>query len=898
MIRFPNIKTTVMVLSMIIGINSTISGTVVKRQLPNGMTVIIKEDHKLPVVAIHTWVKTGYFDEPDSLTGISHLLEHMFFKGTTSRGVGQVAKDTKAAGGFLNGATSYTHTSYYTVLPSESFEKGLEIQSDVLLRSVIDSAELAKEAKVVIQEIKRKFSNPSSYSYEKLLELAFDRHRIRRWRMGTEEQVASWSAETVRDYYWSRYRPENIILAVVGDIDTGSAFQSIEKYYGYQGGMPPIADSAVAEPPQQKFKYGRITGDINRNFVYLGFHVPGIISEDYYPLLVIDNILSAGRSARLYREIKERQGLADIVGSSYDAYNDFGYFCVYGQSGDDQPRRLLLSLFEQIEGFKLCKVSQAELTKSINQLESEYLHGLEDVNDQAQKLAYYESIGDYRLADTYLENLRKVTPEDIRRAANSYFTINNATAFEYLSSRQDIAKYTAEELENYLNTGLAEYRKYPHRPKEEIAMIVASPAVGGKDLPDLPPTKAFLDNGITVICKENHAVPIVSVAAYFGGGTVMESSEDYGVTQLLARTSLKGSATNTAENIAGDIESMGGAISYEVAPDYFGFRYESMSKNLEEGLSIFSQVIINPTFPENEFQKEKKDLLSAIKRRKDSTEDYSIDLSRQALFKNTLYGAPSLGDSAVIENLEVSDLVNRHRKAVTTGNFVIAFAGDITMEQARGLTMKYFHNMNQGKRINLPSISVKLNSIVTKAEKRDKAQSAQAISFFSAPCTSPDYEPLKLCQNILSGMGGRLWTEVRDKRSLAYTVYAYQEARALAGVFTCYMATSPENALTARTIALSALKSLKTGRLSEYEFKAARNYTVGSFLIGLQRNSAMADLLARWELMGRGYESVMAYPERIKRVTMDDVISVASKYLASDYYGIGMIEGSHSAPEN
>jgi zinc protease len=266
-------------------------------------------------------------------------------------------------------------------------------------------------------------------------------------------------------------------------------------------------------------------------------------------------------------------------------------------------------LFEQIEQFKLCKVSQAELTKSINQLESEYLHGLEDVNDQAQKLAYYESIGDYRLADTYLENLRKVTPEDIRRAANSYFTINNATAFEYLSSRQDIAKYTAEELENYLNTGLAEYRKYPHRPKEEIAMIVASPAVGGKDLPDLPPTKAFLDNGITVICKENHAVPIVSVAAYFGGGTVMESSEDYGVTQLLARTSLKGSATNTAENIAGDIESMGGAISYEVAPDYFGFRYESMSKNLEEGLSIFSQVIINPTFPENEFQKEKKDLL-------------------------------------------------------------------------------------------------------------------------------------------------------------------------------------------------------------------------------------------------------------------------------------------------
>jgi zinc protease len=886
--------TILLVSGMIMGTFSMAGAAIVKRQMANGLTVIIKEDHKLPVVAIHTWVKTGYFNEPDSLTGISHLLEHMFFKGTPTRGVGQVAKETKAAGGYLNGATSYTHTSYYTLLPSESFQKGLDIQSDVLWRSVVDSAELAKESKVIIQEIKRKLDNPTSYSYEKLLGLAFDSHWIRRWRMGSESQVASWSRETVRNYYHQAYRPENIILAVVGDIDTTAALQLVEKYYAGQANQKGLEAVSPSEPPQAKFKYGRMTADINRNITYVGFHTPGVLSDDYYPLLVMDNIMSGGRSSRLYTEIKENQGLADVVNSSYDAYKDFGFFKVYGQQGDGDPRKLMTGLLEQVERFKLNNVSSAELTKSINQLEAGYLHGLEDVNDQAENLAYYESMGDFRLADTYLDKLRAVTAEDIRRVAGLYFNLSNATAFEYLSNKGEFSTYTAEELERQLGQNLAEYRKSPHPPKDDIAMIVASPTVGGKDMVDQPAQKEVLENGISLICKENHSLPIVSVAAYFIGGTYMETPDNYGVTQLLVRTSLKGCASSNAANIAGDIESMGGAISYEVSDDYFGYHYESMSKNLEEGLSIFSQVIINPTFPESEFQKEKKDLLAEIKRLKDSTEDYPIELSQRALFQATSYGAPSLGDSAVIEKLLVSDLANRHRRAITTGNFVLVFAGDITSAQAKALTIKYFHNMNFGKRSPWPSIPAKPSSIVTKIEKRDKAQSAQAISFVSAPCSSKDYEPLKLCQNILSGMGGILWTEIREKRSLAYTVYAYQEAKALSGAFTCYMATSPVNAKEARAMAIKAISGLSVEKISAEEFQAAQNYTIGGFLISLQSNSALADVLARWELMGRGYDAVAAYPQRIKQTTIGQVRAAATRYLSGKNYGLGMIEGGNA----
>jgi zinc protease len=179
-------------------------GGVSKEILNNGLTVLVKEDHSSPVVSIVTWVNAGYFNEPDSLTGISHLLEHMYFKGTSRRGVGDLARETKDAGGFLNGGTIYERTSYYTVIPSESFEKGLDIQADALINCAIDPEELAKESQVVIQEIKRKLDNPNSFSYEKLLELGFDNNRIRRWRMGYEDQVAGWSRDELYHYYKTR----------------------------------------------------------------------------------------------------------------------------------------------------------------------------------------------------------------------------------------------------------------------------------------------------------------------------------------------------------------------------------------------------------------------------------------------------------------------------------------------------------------------------------------------------------------------------------------------------------------------------------------------------------------------------------------------------------------------
>src|SRR3954462_6838332 len=207
------------------------SASVNRTVLPNGLKILIKSDFSAPVVAIVTYVSAGYFDETDDVVGIAHVLEHMFFKGTPSRGVGEIAKQTKALGGYLNAGTIYDHTSYYTVLPSSAFEQGLDIQADAYARSLIDGDELRRELEVIIEEAKRKADNPPAVATETLYELLHDKHRIRRWRIGREAGLRQLTAEAVRKFYRSYYHPGNTVLSIVGDVDPDRVIADVESQY-------------------------------------------------------------------------------------------------------------------------------------------------------------------------------------------------------------------------------------------------------------------------------------------------------------------------------------------------------------------------------------------------------------------------------------------------------------------------------------------------------------------------------------------------------------------------------------------------------------------------------------------------------------------------------------------
>ena len=217
--------------------------------LANGLTVLLRRDDSAPVVAIVTHVRAGYFDESDDVVGIAHVLEHMFFKGTVTRAVGEISKETKAAGGYLNAGTIYDRTSYYTVLPSASFARGLDIQRDAYADSVIDAAELAKELEVIIQEAKRKADSPSAVATETLFELLHDVHRVRRWRIGREPGLRKLTRDDLVRFYRNFYRPRSTILTIVGAIDLDDAEREVERLYGSLADVPVVPNAGPSEPP-------------------------------------------------------------------------------------------------------------------------------------------------------------------------------------------------------------------------------------------------------------------------------------------------------------------------------------------------------------------------------------------------------------------------------------------------------------------------------------------------------------------------------------------------------------------------------------------------------------------------------------------------------------------------
>src|SRR5216117_3603878 len=207
-------------------------GQTTKVILKNGLTVLVREQQAFPLVSINTFVKAGYFDEDDRISGISHVIEHMFFKGTAKRPVGEIARETQGLGGYLNASTYYDRTSYHTEVPAENTKKALEIQADALWNSTFDPAELKREIEVVIQENNRKLDNPPAVASEKLYSVAFNEHRMRRWRIGTPEGLRALTRDDVVGYYQRYYQPSNIVLCVVGDIDREKVLAEIVKLYG------------------------------------------------------------------------------------------------------------------------------------------------------------------------------------------------------------------------------------------------------------------------------------------------------------------------------------------------------------------------------------------------------------------------------------------------------------------------------------------------------------------------------------------------------------------------------------------------------------------------------------------------------------------------------------------
>jgi zinc protease len=398
-------------------------------ELSNGMKVIVREDHSANVVAIVTHVNAGYFDEPDNWIGISHVLEHMYFKGTPTRGPGVIAQQTKAAGGYLNASTIYDHTVYYTVLPSSAFEEGLDIQADALVNSVIDEQELAKELEVIIQEAKRKLDNQAAVTREGVYELMFDVHRMRRWRIGTEEGLRRLTRQDVLDFFHGWYRSSSIVLVVVGDIEEKRVMEALEERYGGVRRGVIKRDRGSTEPERAEFRWREISGDVTQTRIEIGFHTQPLLHEDTPALDLLAVVLGQGRASRLYKSVRDA-GLATGVTAYNYTPTELGVFGIGAEVQPADTRAALEAIFANIAEMRE-RITYDELTRAQSIVEARMLRSLETMEGQAHFLAEWQSAGDWRLGLHYLDEIMSLQPSDLFDVSERYLRSDRAAIVAY-----------------------------------------------------------------------------------------------------------------------------------------------------------------------------------------------------------------------------------------------------------------------------------------------------------------------------------------------------------------------------------------------------------------------------------------------------------------------------------
>ena len=383
-------------------------------RLPNRLEVVLEENHAAPVVAFQAWVKVGSADEPPELAGISHLTEHMLFKGTQRRGVGQIAQEVERAGGEINAWTSYDETAYHLVLAKNFFDTGIDILADTLQNSVFDPDELERERKVVVEEIKQGRDDPDRMAAQGLFQTAFDVHPYGRPIIGSAESVVRLTRDQMLEFFRRHYVASNMTLVVVGDIEASAARRAIEAAFSSVREGSPLP-ARLDQPPQEAARIRVVSRPVKECQLLLGFRAPGVEHEDIPALDLLAVVLGQGESSRLHLEVVRNRRLATSASAYTFAARNPGLFVV---AGSLPPGRLLPAaeaLLGQALRLTREEVSAEELARSRTILESERVFDKETVQGYARKLGFLSAIaGDLAFEDRYFERLARVRPSDLR----------------------------------------------------------------------------------------------------------------------------------------------------------------------------------------------------------------------------------------------------------------------------------------------------------------------------------------------------------------------------------------------------------------------------------------------------------------------------------------------------
>ena len=811
----------------------------------NGLTLLVREDHSAPVVSAQIWVRAGSITEgPWMGAGLSHVLEHMLFKGTTTCGVAQIAQEIENKGGAINAYTSFEQTVFYINIPSENWQTAVDVLADCMQHATIPEEELLKEKQVILREMAMNNDDPDRRASRTLWATAYTTHPYRLPVIGYPDIYNRVTRNDVVAYYQHNYVPNNIVFTVVGDVNAAKVEQELRDLTKdfKMGALEPTF--VPPEPPQLSLRERHEEMPMQLSQIDLAWHIPAMTHPDVYPLDVLAIVLGQGKSSRFYRTLRQKRGLVhQIEASSYTpAYP--GLFVVEAGTDPDKREAAIAAIRDEVKKLAEQPITEEELQKAIKISTSNYLDRLKTMQGQASDIAQNEFLlGDPNFSDVYLQNLRKVTRDDLQRVLQTYFTDNNLT------------------ITSLNPTGAIAKEKTTAPTKTEIVI-----------------KKFELPNGLRLLVREDPKLPLVDFRAVLKGGIIVETDANNGITKLTARMLLKGTKTRTAEQIAETMESVGGDMSSFSGNNSFGVSAQCLSEDFDRTLDLLADVLQNPTFPDDRFTRERSVQISEFKAEQDQILRQGQQILREALYTQHPYRLNVLGKPDTLAKLTRDDLVNFKRRFIMPNNIVLTVFGNVNADEVQKKVEAKFGGMKSVKSEFPPTTPETLKADVRKIENVPKEQAVLLIGYSGVDMFNKDRFALELLDEAYSGQGSRLYLRIRDQLGLCYYVGAYELVGLDPGYFVLYAGTTPQNVATCEKEIFAELENLKANGLSDEELTRARNSIIGQRRVQMQDNSPLSMMIGLDELYGLGYDFFKLMDDKYRVVTLDDIKRIANTY--------------------
>lgn len=826
-------------------------------QLDNGLTIIVREDHSAPVVSAQAWCMAGSIHEGKWLgAGLSHVLEHMLFKGTTTRPGSRIDQEVQEAGGYMNAYTSFDRTVYHIDVPSSGTRVAIDILCDIMQNASLPPEEMEKEKQVIVREMDMNVDDPGRRASRRLFETAYTRSPYRFTIIGYPDIFNELKPEDILSYYREKYSPNNVFFVVAGDVEKQAVLAQIKEAYAKNKARP-IAPQVLPEEPRQTASREIIEeAPIELGYFHIAWHIPELRHADIPALDVLAVVLGNGRSSRLFREIREKQALTHTVDAWTYSPGAPGLFGISATVDADKFVAARDAIMAELARLETNPVTPEELSKAVKQFVSATLSSRKTMQGQAQDLGgSWLAANDLNFSERYLRAVQAVTSDDLRRVSRKYLNLEGRTLYALLPEGAT--------------------------PAKETTLSQST---------DQAVQKFTLPNGLTLLVKEDHRLPFVDFRAVFRGGVLAESERTSGITQMMGKLLLKGTTSRTSEAIAEAIESIGGSLDSYGGNNSFGVNAEVLSPDFAIGLDLVLDVLLNPTFPEEAFSREREVQLAAVRAQRDQLLQSAVKTMRSNLFGPQGYGLDPIGSEKSLDQMTARDLKNFHSEFVAPSNCVLAIYGDVKAELVRSAlerAVSQWKGKASAPALAQPALPFKRENRAI--ERKDKKQAVLVIGFPGTAMDAEDRYPLELIQEACSDLGSRLFLRVREKLGLAYYVGAQNFVGIAPGYFAFYAGTAPDKVEQVEREIMHEAELLRGEGLTEDELRRAKAKLIGQRKIARQDLGSLALGQALDELYGFGYDFGDRQDAKLEAVTLDQVKKAAEKYLRSDLSVISII---------